>query len=116
MYFLNQIASYVIANELNHLKDLVIVFPSKRAGLFFKQEFKKIALKKFREPVFIPRTLVIDEFFLSQSKQLLVDDLDAIFLLYKSYKEVYYKDAEHELILLMSFIHLEKWFTKIFRK
>lgn len=98
MYFLNQIAQHVFNKEINNLDDVILVFPSKRAGLFFKQEFKKIALKESNSPVFIPQAYVIDEFFLSQTEQLLAEDLDVIFLLYKAYIEVYYKDLEEEVI------------------
>ena len=98
MYFLNQIAQYVYENEQSNLSEIAMVFPSKRAGLFFNQELKKLLNNSPKNAFFLPKTYVIDEFFQSQSSSILGNDLDLIFLLYKAYINVYYKDSEDEVI------------------
>ena len=64
MYFLRQVAENIINSNASQLDDLTIVFPSKRAGLFFQEELKIIVREKGINATWLPKIKAIDEFLL----------------------------------------------------
>lgn len=85
--FLNSIATlYYTKIEEEHdaglsMKDLLFVFPNRRAGLFFKQEIRKVAKKN----IFLPRISDINRFTESLSNLQIANDIDLLIRLYKTY-------------------------------
>ena len=78
----------ILAGELhqkhgNEISGLQIVFPSRRAGLYFK----KYISERIAAPVWAPVTCGISEFIRENSELLIADDLTLIFELYEVYKE-----------------------------
>ena len=90
MFFLREVAKNIINKYSSNLDDLTIVFPSKRAGLFFNEELKLITREKGLNAIWLPKVMAVDEFLLSYTNKLIPEQLDLIFILYKSYLKVYY--------------------------
>src|SRR5690606_16272851 len=65
-------------------QDVTVVFPNRRAGLFFRKHLSKLLQK----PVWAPQILNIDEFVKSLSGLQSADHLTLLFLLFDSYKKV----------------------------
>lgn len=73
--FINQITETILKNYANSLQDLLIVFPNKRAGLFFK----KVLTEQLTQSSLLPRFLTIEEAFESWSNFSLADPLTVQF-------------------------------------
>ena len=82
MSFLSQVADYLLTNHTNHLGDCTIVFPNRRAGLFFKKHLSQ----KIDNPVWSPTTLSLEDFLFTFSKTKKTDPLTLIFELYEAFK------------------------------
>ena len=79
--FLDTVAASLHAEFKGNLSDVTIVFPNKRASLFFNR-----ALATFQTPVWSPRYVTISELFRSCSPDVeLADHIDLIITLYKVY-------------------------------
>ena len=79
--FLDIVADNLHAEFKGNLSDVTIVFPNKRASLFFNR-----ALAAFQTPVWSPRYITISELFRSCSPNLeLADHIDLIISLYNVY-------------------------------
>lgn len=83
MQFLHRVASDLYEKLDGNFERLTIVFPNKRAGLFFDQELAKIADR----PVWKPKYVSISELFSGMSDSILADQILLVCLLYKSYVE-----------------------------
>jgi len=81
--FLDKLAGELLGKHGNDISALQIVFPSRRAGLYFK----KYLSEKINTPVWSPVTCGISEYIRENSDQLIADDLTLIFELYEVYKE-----------------------------
>lgn len=81
--FLDKLAGELLCKFGKEISSLQIVFPSRRAGLYFK----KYISGKIKAPVWSPVTCGISEFIKENSNQLITDDLTLIFELYEVYKE-----------------------------
>ncbi|NOS85393.1 MAG: hypothetical protein HOP31_09665 [Ignavibacteria bacterium] len=81
--FLDKLAGELLGKHGNDISALQIVFPSRRAGLYFK----KYLSERIKSPVWAPVTCGISEFIKENSDQLIADDLTLIFELYEVYKE-----------------------------
>lgn len=85
MEFLNIVATDIIrridSGQYGQMKDLTIVFPNKRASLFFNQYLAQHA----QPPIWAPRYTTISEMFLSMSRLTVADPALLIFYLYKAY-------------------------------
>lgn len=81
--FLEKLAVELLEKYGNDISALQIVFPSRRAGLYFK----KYLSEKINTPVWSPVTCGISEYIRDNSDQLIADDLTLIFELYEVYKE-----------------------------
>lgn len=82
--FLDTVAASLHAEFKGNLSDVTIVFPNKRASLFFNR-----ALATLQTPVWSPRYVTISELFRSCSPDLeLADHIDLIITLYNVYCDV----------------------------
>ncbi len=81
-YFLERIARYLYDNHAGEMRKQCLVFPSRRAGVYFLRYLSDLAVK----PLWAPAVMTINEFFASLSglhipeKEILVAEL------YKSYR------------------------------
>lgn len=67
----------------NDISALQVIFPSRRAGLYFKKHLSAM----INTPIWSPVTCGISEFIKENSDQLIADDLTLIFELYEVYRE-----------------------------
>lgn len=67
----------------NDISALQVIFPSRRAGLYFKKHLSAM----INTPIWSPVTCGISEFIKENSDHLIADDLTLIFELYEVYKE-----------------------------
>ena len=80
--FLNKLAEEILKGYKNNLPDLCIVFPSRRAGIFFKKELSR----KIKNPVWSPEIYSIEDFVRKLSPYTIEDRLVLIFELFEVYK------------------------------
>ncbi len=81
--FLDKLAEELYTKYGKDISALQIVFPSRRAGLYFKKYLSEM----IKAPVFSPATCGISEFIRENSDSLIADDLTLIFELYEVYRE-----------------------------
>ena len=79
--FLEEVSQQLIAKHQDHLGDLTVVFPNRRAGLFFRE----ILSRDVQEPGWLPRLLTFQEFITELSSLRPPDKLTLIFMLYQIY-------------------------------
>ncbi len=77
---------YLVANDLYHrfgndLSHTIVLFPNKRASLFFNDYLAKIA----NQPVWSPQFMSITEFFSTFSPKQIADPIETVCRLYKHY-------------------------------
>ena len=87
--FLQQTAQDIV----NHytwegLRDVTLVFPSRRAGLVLKNELKQLQRAQHPAPVFLPTITTLSELFDALSPLQQEDELRLICRLFRIYKEV----------------------------
>lgn len=86
--FLREIATKIITQN-NDLSSVVFVLPSKRAGVFLKNELRTLTTKT----VFGPRIYSTEEFVQTISRLKLADNTALLFEFYQVYKTLTPKDA-----------------------
>lgn len=79
--FIQIVANDIIKKFGTNLRDITVVFPNKRAGLFMNQQLSAISDR----PVWAPKYQTISELFTSLSRYTLCDDIMAICELYDVY-------------------------------
>jgi ATP-dependent helicase/nuclease subunit B len=82
--FLDKLAKHLHAKHGDNFSRICLVFPSRRAGLFFKQYVSRIIDK----PIWLPDIYALEDFVVYKSGLTLSDPLDLIALLYKVYKSI----------------------------
>ncbi len=82
--FLDKLAKHLYAAHGDNFSRLCLVFPSRRAGLFFKQYVSRIIDK----PIWLPDIYALEDFVVHKSGLTLSDPLDLIAKLYKVYKSI----------------------------
>ena len=82
--FLAELAERLYHKHKEDLQHITIVFPNRRAGLFFRKYLAGFIDK----PVWAPRILNIDEFVKSLSGLQSGDQLTMLFILFESYKQI----------------------------
>jgi CRISPR/Cas system-associated exonuclease Cas4 (RecB family) len=87
-FFLEQLADYHLQKYLTDISEFCFVFPSRRAGVFFRQYLNN----KTPHPIFSPDILTINDFFGKLEQRPVSDNISLIFKLYDSYREVMDKD------------------------
>ena len=83
-YFLERIAQELYSEYGNSLNRHCLVFPSRRAGLYFL----KYLAEKIEKPVWTPSIVTINEFFRSDSSLQLAGNEILLFELYKVYRSL----------------------------
>ena len=83
-YFLQDIASQVFSNYKDVLSDICIVFPNKRARLYFNKYLSELTDK----PLWSPEYYTINELMQHLSGLQVADPLTLIFELYSAFKKV----------------------------
>ncbi|MBQ9560786.1 MAG: PD-(D/E)XK nuclease family protein [Prevotella sp.] len=84
MNFLTSVAQDILSKHGNDLHNVTIVFPNKRASLFFN----RILAELCDRPIWSPRYTTISELFRSMSTLEVADHIKLIFELHKSYCKV----------------------------
>jgi RecB family exonuclease len=84
MTFLEKIANEILSKYKNEISDLCIVFPSRRAGIYFKN----ILSKKLDSPVWSPSVYSIEDFVQKLSPYNVIDNLTLVFELFRVYESV----------------------------
>ena len=85
--FLDEVATYVVT-KFPDLEDATIIFPNKRAGLFFT----KILSQKIKEPRWMPKVTNLQDFIVGKAGYKLLDPLELNFRLHEIYRK--YQDSE----------------------
>jgi RecB family exonuclease len=83
--FLNKLAAEILAVNGPELTDTAVIFPTRRAGLFFRQELSKM----IDGPVWSPGIFSIQDYFASLSDSKVPDQLTLLFRLYAVYKKYF---------------------------
>ncbi len=84
VYFLERIAKLLYEQNGGDIRNHCLVFPSRRAGLYFLKYYAALLDK----PVWSPSVLTINEFFGSFSELAVADNEILLFELYKVYREL----------------------------
>ena len=82
--FLDKLAKHLLDTHGENFSRLCLVFPSRRAGLFFKQYVSRLIDK----PIWLPDIYALEDFVIHKSGLTLSDPLDLISRLYKVYKSI----------------------------
>jgi hypothetical protein len=88
--FLEGLAKELVATKGNQMHEVCIVFPNRRAGLFFRRHLAKLIDK----PVWEPRIISFEDFVQEQSGLQVPDQLTLILELYKIFKKHLPKGTE----------------------
>jgi len=91
-YFLERIAKSLYAEFGNDLNSHCLVFPGRRAGLFFM----KYLSKEITKPVWTPAVKTINDLFYSLSGYHLAESELLLFELYKVYRSVRHSQETFE--------------------
>lgn len=81
--FLEEVSRQLLDKHRDHLADLTVVFPNRRAGLFFRE----ILSRDVQEPGWLPRLLTFQDFIAELSSLRSPDRLTLIFMLYRIFLE-----------------------------
>ncbi len=84
--FLEKLADEVLKNHGTGLQNLCVVFPSRRATVFFK----KYLSQRIEKPTWSPKAIGIQDFISMHSPYIIADKLTLIFELFEVYKK--YRD------------------------
>jgi CRISPR/Cas system-associated exonuclease Cas4 (RecB family) len=82
--FLHNVASFLIEKYPNGLSDLIVVFPNRRAGLFFQKYLSQMVDK----PIFSPKVLTISELVAQFSSLKVTDNNSLIIALWETYTKI----------------------------
>ena len=80
--FIEKIAEQILEENKDPGKATVL-FPNRRAGLFFRYELGK----KITRPIWMPKVYSLEDFILEKSELEKIDTLEAVYLLYDTYKD-----------------------------
>lgn len=90
--FISEVVERVLKNEAQALRNVTVVFPNRRAGLFFRKELSK----HIDKPIWMPQVISMEDFVLSFSSLRKVEKIEAIFSLYEVYKAHQKKDESFD--------------------
>ncbi|ELR68548.1 hypothetical protein C900_00289 [Fulvivirga imtechensis AK7] len=82
--FLQEIAEQLVKDHGNKLGDVTVIFPNRRAGLFFREYIKQ----QLTGPVWSPRILSFQDFIAQQSPSQIADKLFLVYRLFEVYAQV----------------------------
>lgn len=118
MTFLKELAESVFNRYEKSLRDVAVIFPSRRAGMYFRSQ---LALQ-MNSPQWSPPVFAIEDFVISEYKGKIADNLTLIFELYKIYNKYLQEPFENFYpwgeMLLRDFDTVDKYYadtTLLFR-
>ena len=83
--FLDDISIKIInENKASDIKDITVILPSRRAGIYFKKSLSKHLDKTF----FLPKIITINEFIIQISECEIINGFEAELELYSCYKKI----------------------------
>lgn len=82
--FLKSVAEFIYSNFPEELHSMVVIFPNKRARIFFNKYLSELAEK----PIFAPKYYTISEYMQELSGSLIADQLTLLFELYEVYTSI----------------------------
>ncbi len=88
--FLDKLAKHLYSTHGDTFSRICLVFPSRRAGLFFKQYVSRIIDK----PIWLPAIYALEDFVVHKSGLTLSDPIHLIARLYKVYKSLEKEKAQ----------------------
>ena len=88
--FINKIAKRIYDTKQHQLEELTIIFPSKRAGTFFKQALSELS----DIPLWMPKIYSIEEWLEELSGFTIINKTQLLFEMYISYQNVFPKDEQ----------------------
>lgn len=112
--FLDEVAKYIFTKHKENLHQVVLVFPNRRAGVFFKGYLQKLV----KQPVLSPQITTINEMVQDFSQLRKSDPLTLIVKLYGIYREVTGTDESFDdfyywaEMLISDFDDLDKYLVK----
>ncbi len=80
--FLQEVAQYVLTHHIDRIDQLTIIFPNRRAGLFFRKEMGQLIEK----PIWMPKVTSLEDFILFHSGLDKIETLEGVLRLYDVYK------------------------------
>jgi RecB family exonuclease len=86
--FLKQLVDEILKKHEGQLENLCIVFPTRRAGLFFQKELSL----RISTPMWSPSVYSIQDFLMKLSGKHIPDPLTLLFELYETYKQYFTSD------------------------
>ena len=88
--FLKEVTTEIFVNHNGGFDNVAVVFPNKRAGLYFKDYISEIIDK----PIFLPEIFTVDEIIAKFSNLVAIDDISLTYYLFQSFKK-YIKTTEN---------------------
>lgn len=89
--FLSAVADYYLNKSNTDLSDLCLIFPNKRAAIYFRRYFKLQA----KNVTFIPTIKTIGAFNEEMSDRRVADHIELMFILYKAYSSVMTREGKN---------------------
>lgn len=107
--FLGQLTDELVGRFGNDFNGITVVFPTRRAGLFFRAELAK----RLKGPVWSPRVLAIQDLMLELADRSLPDQETLLFELYGVYRDFFPNEPFDEYcpwgeVMLKDFDELDK--------
>jgi len=87
--FLQQLSGHLRHEHGDDLSDLTIVFPTRRAGLFFRQQLAS----GVKQPVWAPEILTIQDFIGRLSTLTVADQVTLLFILFHEYRKYFPEES-----------------------
>lgn len=88
--FLGRAAARVLEFSDSDLRSVAVVLPSQRAGVYFRKHLSEQATSV----IFAPQVLTLDRFVSEFTALESADQIELLFQLYQSYREIWQSDAE----------------------
>jgi len=87
--FLHQVANHIKTNFTDY-RDVCVVMPNRRAGLYLK----KYLAEDIEKPVFAPDIFSIEDFFIKVSGLQMIDPVGLLFIFYEVHQEIEEEKAQ----------------------
>ena len=81
--FLKEVTTEMFVNHSDGFNNVAVVFPNKRASLYFKKYITEIVDK----PIFLPEIFTVDEIISKFSNLVDIDDISLTYYLFQSFKK-----------------------------
>ena len=112
--FIDICVADILQKHAQNLQHTTIVFPSKRAMVFFKKSLGE----QISQPIFLPKLTTIQDFCISRQEFTIPDDFTLVYQLYTSFKEIAESKESFESffpwgeMLLSDFDDIDKYLIK----